>query len=121
MLAVAAAEDSTASQAIMGGMVDVLIGVGGTLLGAAVGVGGALTISREDRRHAAREDLRRALAVYLGALYPSVSELKELPPTRPEPALARWLTRLERDDVRWLRQRRREHLGARRINYADRQ
>jgi len=87
-------------------MVDVLIGVGGTLLGAVVGVGGVLTISRDDRRHAGREDVRRALTVYLGALYPSVSELKELPPKRPESTLARWLTRLERDDVRWLRQRR---------------
>lgn len=91
-------------------MIDVLIGVGGTLLGAVVGARGALAVSREDRLHAQREDVRRALAGYLGALYPSVAELRELPPARPESKLESGLKRLERDDVRWVRQRRREHL-----------
>ncbi len=88
---------------------DVLIGVGGTLLGAIVGVRGALAISRDERRHGQQEDVRRALATYLGAIYPVVNELRELPAVQPVSPLIRWLGRLERSDVAWVRQRRREY------------
>lgn len=90
-------------------MVDALIGVGGVLLGAIVGVRGALVVSRDERRHEQREDLRRALAAYLGALYPAVNELRELPPARPAPRVARWIDSLQPSDAAWARQRRREY------------
>lgn len=90
-------------------MVDALIGVGGALLGAIVGVRGALAISRDERRDAQREDLRRALAGYLGALYPAVHELRTLPPARRLPRLVQWIERLQPADVAWAKQRHREY------------
>jgi len=92
-------------------MVDALVAVAGTLLGAAVGVRGALVISRAERLDATREDVRRTLAGYLGALYPAVAELRELSPRRELPLLVRWLQRPEPSDVAWARQRWREYRG----------
>jgi hypothetical protein len=90
-------------------MRDVLIGVGGALLGAVVGVRGALAISRDERRHRKPEDLRSALAIYLGALYPAVNELRELPPARTLPGFVTLIDRLQPPDVAWARQRSREY------------
>lgn len=81
----------------------------GAILGAAIGVLGTLKISRERRRHDQREDLRRAFGAYLGALYPAVAELRELPPVREQPRLVALLSRLESENVAWARQRQREY------------
>jgi hypothetical protein len=54
------------------------------------------------------EALRRAFGVYLGALYPAVAELRELPPVRQPSPLVALMNRLEPRDVAWAKQRERE-------------
>jgi hypothetical protein len=54
--------------------------VGGTALGARIGLKGAQRISREERAAAERSDVVRAFGLFLGALYPSVAELQAMPP-----------------------------------------
>lgn len=55
------------------------IAVVGTLAGASIGVCGALLVSRRERSYALNTRMRDAFGVYLGALYPVVSTLRELP------------------------------------------
>jgi hypothetical protein len=62
------------------------IGVGGTLGGTGLGYRGALSINKRDRQTRLRDQIRSAFAEYLGALYVSVGELRDLPP-RQEPNL----------------------------------
>ena len=84
------------------------IGVGGTLAGAGVGYTGALAISRRDRAAALWERIRAALAIYLGALYASVAELRDLPPNREPNCLDRSADALRGKQGAWLARRRSE-------------
>jgi hypothetical protein len=55
------------------------------LIGVGLGYLGSLRLSRREREAAGRDELRRAFARYLGALYPVVSELRQTPQTRRRP------------------------------------
>ena len=83
----------------MSAWVELAVGAGAATVGALVGFGGSLIVSRRERdaateaerlRAAAADqaERRRAIAAYLGALYPIVSELRALPnPPEEETAL----------------------------------
>jgi hypothetical protein len=61
--------------------------VGGTALGALLGLKGARDISREERAEAAQNETLRAFSTYFGALVPVVSELRQLPAVETSPAV----------------------------------
>ena len=61
--------------------------VGGTALGALLGLKGARNISREERAEAAQNQTLRAFSTYFGALVPVVSELRQLPAVETSPAV----------------------------------
>lgn len=110
----------------MTGLVDAwltaLIAVAGTLAGSVVGVRGALAISRQERRDALRAEIRRAFAAYLGALYPVVAELRDMP-AMPSPRLLDvWTDRLRGEAATWVltRKRLRRALGDRPRELMDR-
>lgn len=85
------------------------IGVGGTMGGAVLGYVGAASISRRDRAVALKGQVRAAAAVYLGALYQTVGELRELPPNKPPNALDRGVRKLQGEQGAWIAQRRAEY------------
>lgn len=66
--------------------------------------------------------MRHAFASYLGALYPAVAELRELPPARRSPANATILDRVRGNESTFLAARRRERavFGDRPRQVADR-
>jgi hypothetical protein len=55
--------------------------------GALLGLKGARDISREERAAEALAETLRAFSTYFGALIPVVSELRQLPPVEPNPAV----------------------------------
>lgn len=61
--------------------------VGGTALGALLGLRGARGISREERVELAQNETLRAFSTYFGALAPVVSELRQLPAVETSPAV----------------------------------
>lgn len=81
-------------------------GLIGAFGGAGIGFAGALKINTDQRKEAQRNERRRALAVYLGALYPVVSELREMPPNSEPDALTRMIDRLQGEQASWVRTRR---------------
>lgn len=85
------------------------IGVTGALVGAGVGYGGALAISRRDRAADIQQKIRDAFGLYLGTLYASVAEGLELPPNRPPTRLDRAVERVQGQQGAWLARRRREY------------
>jgi hypothetical protein len=84
------------------------IGVAGTLAGTGLGFTGAFFIARRERRHALRRETRQAFATYLGVLYPTVAELRELPPVRGVPPAATIVDRVRGQDATFVATRRRE-------------
>lgn len=89
--------------------VNAAIGVGGTLGGTLLGYAGAARVSRRDRAAALKGQIRAAAAVYLGALYESVGELRDLPPNKLPNALDRSVRKLQGKQGAWLAQRRAEY------------
>lgn len=63
----------------MDAIVGTSLAVAGTLAGAGLGVTGAIRISRQERRAALNDRIRDAFGIFLGAVYPAVAELRELP------------------------------------------
>jgi hypothetical protein len=85
------------------------IGVAGTLGGTGLGYRGALAIHRRDRTSALQDRIRSALAEYLGALYASVGELRDLPPSKPLNRLYQAINELRGEQATWLARRRAEY------------
>jgi hypothetical protein len=99
-----------------------LVGVGGTALGAGLGYLGTRRISRVERETSLRGEKRRAYAAYLGALYPVVSELRDMPAARRLRFYERWLDQLRGEAATWTLTRRhlRRTVGDRPGALADR-
>jgi hypothetical protein len=85
------------------------IGICGTLSGTGLGYVGAVRISRRDRAAALRGQIRSAAAVYLGALYQSVGELRDLPPKKTPNALDRGVSKLQGEQGACIARRRAEY------------
>jgi hypothetical protein len=84
------------------------IAVAGTLAGASIGVCGALLVSRRERHHALRTRMRDAYGVYLGAVYPAVSTLRELPDVNGLPNSAKVINQLRGERATYVTTRERE-------------
>jgi hypothetical protein len=84
------------------------IAIAGTLAGATLGVGGGLLISRRERRNSVDDRMRDAFGVYLGAVYPAVSELRELPDVNGLSKVDEAYNRLRGDKATFITTRRRE-------------
>src|SRR5687767_6791806 len=63
--------------------VDTAIAAVAGLAGVGLGYLGSAKVSRREREAAGRDELRRAFARYLGALYAVVAELRAAPATQP--------------------------------------
>jgi hypothetical protein len=74
--------------------------------GAAVGFAGALMISSAQRRAEFRRDQREALSGYIGALYPTVGELREMPPNKELDPVNKAIDKLSGEHATWVRTRR---------------
>jgi hypothetical protein len=85
------------------------ISVAGTLGGAGVGYRGALAINRHDHTAAVRDRARHALAEYLGTLYVSVAELRDLPSNKPPNWLDQKVDALRGEQGAWVARRRTEY------------
>lgn len=83
-----------------------LAGLIGALGGATIGLVGALKINADQRDAAARAEKQRAFAAYLGALYPAVAELREMPPNKEPDLLERAVDRISSEQATWVRTRR---------------
>ena len=82
--------------------------VGGTLLGAVVGLRGARSIGREERTEAAHGETVRAFAEYVSALVPIVAELRELPAVPSSSPLESVVNQLRGEAATYFATRRRE-------------
>lgn len=74
--------------------------------GAAVGFAGALKVSSAQRQAEFRRDQREALSAYIGALYPAVGELRELPPNKELDLVNKAIDKLSGEQATWVRTRR---------------
>lgn len=81
-------------------------GLIGAFGGAGLGFAGALKINSDQRKEAQRSERRRAFGVYLGALYPVITELREMPPNSEPDALTRLIDHLQGEQAAWVRTRR---------------
>lgn len=86
-----------------------LIVVGGTLAGTGLGYRGALAINRREHVFALQDRMRSALAEYLGILYASVAELRDVPPNKPPNWLDRAVDETRSEQATWLARRRAEY------------
>jgi hypothetical protein len=85
------------------------IGVGGALGGTGLGYRGALSINRRQQADAQRAHVREALAEYVGALYISVGELRDLPPNKEPDWLSQALDRMRGEQGAWMARRSAEY------------
>jgi hypothetical protein len=86
--------------------------VGGTSLGAVIGLRGARGISREERAEQARAETLRAFTAYFSALVPVVAELRQLPPTPKSSPLADLVDHVRGEAATYIATRRRlQQLG----------
>lgn len=100
--------------------VALVVGPAAGLLGVGLGYLGSRHVSREERRVAARAELRRALASYLGAIYPLVAELRAMPEVRAT-RISDIVERLSSDAAVYVRSRRQiAKLGPRPLELMDR-
>ncbi|MGE5282562.1 MAG: hypothetical protein ACM3N0_09645 [Chloroflexota bacterium] len=83
-----------------------IAGLVGAFGGSGIGLAGSLKISAVQRSEAARVERRRAFAGFLGALYPAVTELREMPPNREPNLLERASDVLSTEQASWVRTRR---------------
>ena len=86
-----------------------LIVVGGTLAGTGLGYRGALAINRRDHASALRDRMSSALAEYLGILYASVAELRDLPANKPPNWLDQAINKIRGEHATWLVHRHAEY------------
>ena len=86
-----------------------LIVVGGTLAGTGLGYRGALAINRRDHASALRDRMRSAFAEYLGSLYVSVAELRDVPANKPPTWLDRAVDKMRGEQATWIARRRAEY------------
>lgn len=80
-------------------------GLIGAFGGASLGILGALKINADQRRQAQQSERQRAFSAYLGALYPVITELREMPQNSEPDALTRVIDRLQSEQVAWVRTR----------------
>jgi hypothetical protein len=80
-------------------------GLVGAFGGATIGFVGTLAVNAAQRREARRDEKRRAFAGYLGALYPVITELREMPANKEPDGLAKMLDRLSGEQAAWVRTR----------------
>jgi hypothetical protein len=81
-------------------------GLIGAFVGAGIGFLGALKLARDQRRGSLVTEKREALAAYLGALYPAVGELREMPPNKNVDPISKAIDRLSGEQATWVRGRR---------------
>ena len=103
------ASERAATIAVMQELITAAIGVGGTLSGTGLGYRGALAISRRDHAAALKERMRLALADYLGELYISVSELRDMPAVTAPTWFGRKLDEVRGEHAAWLARRQAEY------------
>lgn len=77
----------------------------GAFGGAGIGFAGALKVASDQRLEARRSEKRRALASYLGALYPVISELKEMPPNKKPDLIDKAIEHVSSEQTTWVRTR----------------
>lgn len=81
-------------------------GIIGSLAGAAIGLAGGAMTDSVKRKQALRDERRRAYAVFLGALYATVGDLRAMPANR-DGGVFRHLDRLiYTEQARWVRDQR---------------
>jgi hypothetical protein len=80
-------------------------GLIGALGGAGIGFLGAIKVAADQRVEAARIERRHALAAYVGALTPVVSELKEMPPAKEPNLLTKAIDQTGGEQATWARTR----------------
>lgn len=80
-------------------------GLVGALGGAGLGFISSLKISSDQRREAQRLERQRAFAVYLGALYPAVAELREMPANKEPNVLTKIIDQVSGEQASWMRTR----------------
>jgi hypothetical protein len=98
---------------------DLIIGPVSTLVGVGLGYISSRAVSKSERDATSRADLRRAISVYLGALYPAVAQLRAMPDVRPG-ALADLLDRLRGETATYVHtQRQLAAMGSRHMILAD--
>ena len=86
--------------------------VGGTSIGAVIGLRGAQGISREERAEQTRAETLRAFTAYFSALVPVVAELRQLPPTPKSSPLADLVDHVRGEAATYIATRRRlQQLG----------
>ena len=85
-----------------------LIGAGGALGGAGIGYRGAVGISRRERTHARKVQMRDAFASYFGRIIVCVGELNDLPPRQEPNALDRDADAIRGEAGSWVARRRAE-------------
>ncbi len=80
-------------------------GLIGAFGGGALGLLGALKVGADQRREALATERRQALAAYLGALYPAVGELREMPPNKEVDPINKALDWVGGEQATWVRTR----------------
>ena len=80
-------------------------GLIGAFGGSGIGLAGALRINAVQRRDGDIAEKRRAFAAYLGALYPAVAELREMPPNKEPDLLMRAIDGVSSEQASWVRTR----------------
>jgi hypothetical protein len=86
--------------------------VGGTSIGAVIGLRGARAISRDERAEQARAETLRAFTEYFSALVPVVAELRQLPPAPKSSPLADLVDHVRGEAATYIATRRRlQQLG----------
>jgi hypothetical protein len=80
-------------------------GLIGAFGGAAIGFGGAVKVGADQRRETLRMERNQALAAYLGALYPAVGELREMPANKGADPLSKAIDRVSGEQATWARTR----------------
>lgn len=98
---------------------DLIIGPVSTVVGVGLGYISSRAVSKSEREAASHADLQRAISIYLGALYPAVAQLRQMPDVRPG-ALSDLLDRLRGEAATYVyTQRQLAAMGSRHMILAD--
>jgi hypothetical protein len=77
----------------------------GAFGGAAIGFLGAIKVAADQRLETRQAERRRALAIYVGALTPVVSELREMPPNKEPDRFSKAIDQISGEQATWIRNR----------------
>jgi hypothetical protein len=77
----------------------------GAFGGSGIGFAGALKVAADQRLEDRRSEKRRAMASYLGALYPVISELKEMPKNKEPDLVSKAIEQVSGEQATWVRTR----------------